>query len=83
MYLGIYRFTRGKAKDMMVSMHPKLSKMVGEYELSDTGARLTRDETAYDYGHFDLDKCVDGVELRQLDYLTCYVRSLILILIMT
>ena len=57
--LGKYVMTRDKAKDILVTIRPKLAKMVANYELSGNGAGQ-RSEEDEDYGRVDLEKCVDG-----------------------
>ena len=51
--------TRDKAKDIIVSIQPKLATMVHKYELSGNGAGQRSEEDG-DYGCVDLEKCVDG-----------------------
>ena len=59
-----YRLTRDKAKDLMVSIRPRLASIVANYELSGAGAGQMREEGCDEYGHFDLDQCVDGDDRR-------------------
>ena len=57
--LGKYVMTRDKAKYLVVSVRPKLAKMVHKYELSGNGAGQRSEDDA-DYGRVDLENCVDG-----------------------
>ena len=63
LHLGNYRLTRDKAKDILVGIRPKLAGMVANYELSGAGAGQ-RVEDNEEYGHVDLDMCVDGDDRR-------------------
>ena len=57
--LKSFRLTRDEAKDILVSIRPKLAGMIANYELSWAGVgQLGEDKD--EYGHVDLDKCVDG-----------------------
>ena len=59
-----HRLTRDKAKDLLVSIHPKLAAIIANYELSGAGGGQMREEDCDEYGHFDLDKCVDRDDRR-------------------
>ena len=59
-----YRLTRDKAKDIMVSIRPRLASIVANYELSGAGAGQMREEGCDEYGHFDLSQCVAGDDRR-------------------
>ena len=59
-----YRMSRDKAKDLLVSIRPKLAKMLHNYELSGSGSGMMREEGNEMYGHFDAELCVDGDDRR-------------------
>ena len=48
-------FTHDKASFIMISASPKLSQLVYDCKLGGAGAGNMNDETADEYGHFDLD----------------------------
>ena len=56
--------SRDKAKDLLVSIRPKLAIMLASYELSGAGLGQMRQEDNELYGHFDLDLCVHGNDRR-------------------
>lgn len=53
-----YELTKDKAKDILVSIWPNLAIHIANYELN--GAGQMRLKLADDYGHFDLDRCING-----------------------
>ena len=61
-----YCLTPDKAKDVLISIRPKLASMVANYELSGAGGGQCREEDQDKYGHFDLDLCEDRDDRRNL-----------------
>ena len=57
--LGEYRLTRDNAKEIIVSILPKLAVMINTYELNGAGSGQ-RDEDNEDYGRVDVTQCIDG-----------------------
>ena len=57
--LGEYRMSRGKAKDLIVSIWPKFINIVRNYELSGSGSGQRAEEDS-DYGRVNIEQCVEG-----------------------
>ena len=65
-----YRLTSDKAKDLLVSIRPKLSKMTADYELSGAGEGQMREEDNELYGTFDANRCENGDDRRNFCHST-------------
>ena len=55
-----YTLTRDKAKEILISVRPRLIQIINNYELSGAGGGQMRSEDDGNFGSFDITRCEEG-----------------------